>query len=110
MAATAKIKFLRVPPRKVRAVADLVRGKKVDEAKGILMLIKKKGARHINDALNSAIANASSTGKVDVDNLFVEKIMVDGGPVIKRYTARAQGRGDKVTHKTSHITVVLGEK
>lgn len=110
MSAVAKLKFLRVPPRKVRAVADLVRGKNVNEAQAMLKLIPKKGARHISDALTSAVANANSTGKVDVENLFVDRILIDGGPMIKRYTARAQGRGDRINHRTTHITVVLNER
>lgn len=110
MAATAKIKFLRLPPRKVRAVADLVRGKNVGQAQAMLKLISKKGARYISDALTSAVANAGQTGKVDTDNLFVEKIMIDSGPIIKRFSARAQGRADRIQKRTTHITVVLGEK
>ena len=110
MSATAKLKFVRVQPRKARAVADLVRGKNVNDATAMLKQIAKKGARHISDAINSAKANAGQSGKVDVDNLFIKTITIDGGPIIKRYTARAQGRGDSVHKKTSHITVVLSEK
>ncbi len=106
----AQLKFVRVQPRKARAVADLVRGKNVNDATAMLKQIAKKGARHISDAINSAKANAGQTGKVDVDNLFIQQITIDGGPLIKRYTARAQGRGDSIHKKTSHITVVLGEK
>lgn len=108
--ATAKLKFVRVQPRKARAVADLVRGKNVNDATAMLKQIAKKGAGHISDAIKSAVANASQTGKVDVDNLFVQTITIDGGPMIKRYTARAQGRGDRIQKRTSHITVVLSEK
>jgi len=110
VAAKAQLRFVRVQPRKARAVADLVRGKNVNDATAMLKQIAKKGARHISDAINSAKANAGQTGKVDVDNLFIQHITIDGGPVIKRYTARAQGRGDSVHKKTSHITVVLSEK
>lgn len=110
MSATAKLRFVRVQPRKARAVADLVRGKNVNEATAMLKQIPKKGAGHISDAIKSAMANASQTGKVDVDNLFIQTITIDGGPMIKRYTARAQGRGDRIQKKTSHITVVLSEK
>jgi large subunit ribosomal protein L22 len=106
----AQLKFLRIPPRKARAVADLVRGKNVNEATAMLKLISKRGARFITDALNSAMANANQTGKVDTDNLFIQQITIDGGPIIKRFSARAQGRADRVQKRTSHITVVLSEK
>ena len=108
--ARAILKFVRVQPRKARAVADLVRGKNVNDATAMLKQIPKKGASFISDAINSAKANAEQTGKVDVDNLFIQTITIDGGPILKRYTARAQGRGDRVMKKTSHITVVLAEK
>ena len=106
----AKLRYVRVQPRKARAVADLVRGKNVNDATAMLKQIAKKGASFISDAINSAKANAGQSGKVDVDNLFIQTITIDGGPVLKRYTARAQGRGDQIAKKTSHITVVLGEK
>jgi len=109
-AAKAQLRFVRVQPRKARAVADLVRGKNVNEATAVLKQIAKKGAKHISDAINSAKANAGQSGKVDVDNLFIQYITIDNGPVLKRYTARAQGRGDSIAKKTSHITVVLSEK
>ena len=106
----ALLRYVRVQPRKARAVADIILGKNVNDATAILKQIAKKGAKHISDAINSAKANAGQSGKVDVDNLFIQQITIDGGPVMKRYTARAQGRGDRVAKKTSHITVVLGEK
>jgi large subunit ribosomal protein L22 len=106
----AKLKFLRIPPRKARAVADLVRGKNVNDATAMLKQIAKKGASYISDAINSAKANAGQSGKVDVDNLFIKQITIDGGPIIKRFSARAQGRADRIQKRTSHITVVLGEK
>lgn len=110
VASRAQLRFVRVQPRKARAVADLVRGKNVNDATAMLKQIAKKGASHISDAINSAKANAGQSGKVDVDNLFVQQIMIDNGPVLKRYTARAQGRGDRIAKKTAHITVVLSEK
>jgi large subunit ribosomal protein L22 len=109
-ASKAQLRYVRVQPRKARAVANLIRGKNVNEATAILKQIAKKGAGHISDAIKSAMANAGQSGKVDVDNLFIQTITIDGGPVMKRYTARAQGRGDQVAKKTSHITVVLSEK
>jgi large subunit ribosomal protein L22 len=109
-ASKAQLRFVRVQPRKARAVADLVRGKNVNDATAMLKQIAKKGAGHISDAIKSAMANASQTGKVDVDNLFIQTITIDNGPVLKRYTARAQGRGDSIAKKTAHITVVLSEK
>lgn len=107
---TAKLRYLRVPPRKARWVADLIRGKNVNKAKSDLQFTEKKAAKHLQQLLTSAIANATQTGKVDPDLLFIKEIMVNEGPVIKRFKPRAQGRATRINKRTSHVTIVLGEK
>lgn len=107
---TAKLKFMRVPPRKARWVADTIRGKNVNFAKNQLALTEKKAARDLSQLLTSAIANATQSGKVDPDMLFIKEIMVNEGPTIKRFKPRAQGRATRINKRTSHVTIVLGEK
>jgi large subunit ribosomal protein L22 len=103
-------KYLRISPYKVRLVADLVRGKKVDEALTILKFLPKKGGRLINKTLRSAVANAENTQSIDVDTLFIKTILVDEGPKLKRWRPRAMGRATRILKRTSHITMVLAEK
>ncbi len=109
MEVKAKLRYLRMSPRKVRYVVDQVRGKKVDEAIEILRLGKRVACKPVKKLIDSAVANAMETGKIDIDNLIVEKIFVDEGPVLKRYRPRAMGRATLIRKKTSHITVVLKE-
>jgi large subunit ribosomal protein L22 len=111
MEGKAVVRYVRMSPRKVRIVANMVRGKSVDDALGILQLLPKKSARVISKLLTSAAANAEdkSKGKTDVDSLVVKAIQVDNGPIIKRWMARAMGRANRIQHRTSHITVVLDE-
>ncbi|MEZ4704283.1 MAG: 50S ribosomal protein L22 [Bdellovibrionota bacterium] len=110
MASKAILRYSRVPARKARLVIDMIRGRNVSDAISMLKVTPKKGAKLILSTLNSAIANASSTGTVDVDNLFVKTITVDEGPTLKRFTPRAQGRATKINKRTSHITVVVDER
>ena len=111
MEATAVVRYVRMSPRKVRIVANMIRGKNVDEAIAILKLLPKKSAKIIEKLIHSAAANADdlSKGKVDVDALFVKSIQVDNGPIIKRWMPRAMGRANRIQRRTSHITVVLDE-
>jgi len=97
-------------PRKVRLVADLIRGKDVKEAKEILSFCKRRAAKPLLKLLNSAIANAKHNFNLKEENLFVSKIMVDEGPRLKRIFPRARGRADTIQKKMSHITIVLEEK
>ena len=108
--ARAVARFLRVSPLKARQVADLVRGKNVNEAVGILKYTNKKSAPLISKVLTSAIANAEHNNDMDSDELFVSEIYVDEGPTLKRMRPRAYGRADVRRHRTSHITVVLRER
>ena len=90
-------KYLRVSPYKVRLVADLVRGKKVEEALTLLKFLPKKSGRLINKTLRSAVANAENTQTIDVDTLFIKTILVDEGPRLKRWRPRAMGRATRIT-------------
>lgn len=114
MEAKAVMKSVRMGPRKMRVVANMVRGNDVASALGTLQQMPKKAARIISKAVWSAAANAEdlSGGNVDSDKLFIKSITVDGGPVLKRFMPRAQGRATRIRKRTSHLTVVVsdGEK
>jgi large subunit ribosomal protein L22 len=112
MEATAHLKYLRITPRKVRVVADLIRGKKVDAALNMLTFVEKRAALPLAKLLRSAVANADqkSKGQVDVDALYVKELTVDQGPSMRRFQPRAMGRAFKVIKKTSHISITVGEK
>ncbi|RLA82796.1 MAG: 50S ribosomal protein L22 [Deltaproteobacteria bacterium] len=109
MEVMARARYLRISPRKARLVADLVRGKKVDEALGILAFTKKKFARQLTKIIQSAVANAEHNTNMDVDSLWIKRIFVDQGPMLKRYRPRAMGRATMIRRRTSHVTVVLDE-
>ena len=108
MNVSAVLKGVRLSPQKARLVADLVRGKKVDQALNILNFCPKKGADIIKRVVESAIANAEHNEGADIDELRVSTIFVDKGMVYKRIRARAKGRAGKITKPTCHITVTLG--
>src|SRR5918997_5004686 len=104
----ATARYVRIAPRKVRLVADEVRGKSYPEAASILRFTNKRAARIVGDVINSAAANAGHNADADPDELVVREIRVDDGPTIKRYRARAMGRATMIRKRTSHITVELG--
>ncbi len=110
MQAKAKLSYLRISPRKVRLVADVVRGLDAIEAEKKLSFINKKAARPILKLLQSCIANAENNFKLKKDNLFIKEIRVDEGPTLKRWMPRAMGRASAVNKRTSHINIVLDEK
>ncbi len=110
MEATAKLSFARLSPRKTRLVVDMVRGKGIQDALNILRFSPQPSAKLISKLLSSAVANAEQKGASDVDRLFVKTISVNGGPVLKRFVPRAQGRASKIRKPTSHISVVLADK
>ena len=110
METRAVSRHIRVSPRKARLVADLVRGKRVGEALGLLEHVPKKTARVLTKTLKSAVANAENTQRVDVDRLYVKAITVDGGVTLKRFVPRAQGRATRVRKRSSHLTVVVDER
>ena len=112
MEARASLRYLRITPRKVRVVADLIRGKKVDAALAQLAFVEKRAAEPLAKLLRSAVANAdlASKGSIDVDQLRVKSLMVDQGPSLRRYMPRAMGRAFKVLKKTSHISLVISDE
>ena len=101
---------VRVSPRKARLVVNLIRGKKVSVALDILRLQVKKTSPLVYKLVQSAIANAKSNATIDVDRLYVSEVFVDGGPMLKRFMPRAQGRAFSIRKRTSHITIKLKEK
>lgn len=109
MESRATAKYMRIAPRKVRLVVDMIRGRGVEQALGILEFTAKRAARLVAKTLKSAVANAESTQNVDVDALYVKRVYVDEGPVLKRFLPRAHGRATQVRKRTSHVTVVVDE-
>jgi len=107
MEAKAVVRHVRMSPRKMRIIANLVRGKRVDEAMGLLKLMPKKGAFVIRKLLISAVANAEQQGDVNVDSLKVRDCSVDNGPILKRWMPRSMGRANRIQRRTSHVTVVV---
>jgi len=110
METQAKLRNVRLSPRKARLVVDMVRGKGIQEAMNILQFSPQKTAPILSKLLKSAVANAEQKGLSDVDQLFVKIVMVDQGPVLRRFMPRAQGRASRIRKPTSHITVVLDVK
>jgi large subunit ribosomal protein L22 len=113
MEATAKLRYLRITPRKVRVVANLIRGKNVSAALAQLAYVEKRAAEPVAKLLRSAVANAEQASKdqsLDVDQLTVKELMVDQGPSLRRFMPRAMGRAFKVLKKTSHISLTISDE
>ncbi|HOV80698.1 MAG TPA: 50S ribosomal protein L22 [Bacillota bacterium] len=110
MEAKAVSRFIKLSPRKVRQVVDLIRGKKVDEALAILRYTPKRASSAVTKVVKSAAANAENNLQMNRDELFIKRCYVDQGPTLKRYQPRAMGRADILRRRTSHITVVVAEK
>ena len=108
METTAKLLGVRLSAHKARLVADLVRGKSIESALNILAFSPKKGAVIIKKVLESAIANAEHNDGLDIDELKVKTIYVDKATSLKRFTARAKGRGNRIEKQTCHIVVTVG--
>ena len=104
---TASRKNYRISPRKVRVVADMIRGKKVTDARNILINVVKKAGTPLADLLDSAVANASHNHKIDKDTLFVSEIRVDQGYVLKRSQPMARGSAFPINKRTSHVKITL---
>ena len=109
MEVSACLRGTRLSAQKGRLVADMVRGLAVDKALNILAFSPKKGATVIKKVLESAIANAEHNEGADIDSLKVRTIYVDQGATLKRFTARAKGRGNRISKPTCHITVTVGD-
>jgi large subunit ribosomal protein L22 len=110
MRVEAKLYGARLSAQKGRLVADQVRGLKVDKALNILAFSPKKGATIIKKVLESAIANAEHNAGADIDDLKVSTICVEKGPVLKRFTARAKGRGNRISKQTCHVFVTVADE
>ena len=108
--AKAIARTVRIAPRKVRLVVDLIRGKQVGEAIAILKHTPKAASPVVEKVLKSAIANAEHNYDLDVNNLVISKVFVDEGATLKRFRPRAQGRASAINKRTSHITIVVSEK
>ncbi len=109
MEAKAVAKHIRMSSQKVRLVVDLIRGKKVQEARNILLYTRKYAAGIVANVLKSAVASAAQNPNIDENILYVKEIFVDQGPSLKRWRARAQGRAAGIKKRSSHITVILDE-
>ena len=106
----AKARFIRISPQKIRLIMGQVRGKKVEEALNLLSFAPQRGARILKKLLDSAVANAQQNADMAVDSLYISKVYADEGPTLKRWRPRAQGRATRIRKRTSHLTVILGEK
>jgi large subunit ribosomal protein L22 len=109
METTAKLRGVRLSAQKGRLIADLVRGKSIDSALNILTFSPQKGAGIIKKVLLSAVSNAEHNDGADIDELKVRTIYVEKGMVLKRFTARAKGRGNRIVKPTCHIYVTVGD-
>lgn len=110
MVTQAKFKHVRISAQKVRPVLNLIRGKNVQSAINTLNFCTRRASGIVNKLIKSAVANANVKGGIDIDNLYVSKIFVGQGPMMKRWKAKARGMAGKIQKKTSHITVELEEK
>lgn len=105
--AHAILRGFRESPRKVRVVADMIRGRPVADALAILRMQRRKAASMLSKVLGSAIANAAENDKADADKLVVTQVAIDGGPVQKRWLARSMGRANRIIKRTSHVRVTV---
>ena len=110
MEATAILRYVRISPRKVKIVADLIRGKSIAEASAILAYTPKAASEPILKLLKSAVSNAEANHGMNVENLYVSQIFACPGPILKRIMPRAQGRAFRINKRTSHITLAVAEK
>jgi large subunit ribosomal protein L22 len=109
MQTTATLRGVRLSAQKGRLVADMIRGLPVDRALNVLAFSPKKAARIVKKVLESAIANAENNHNADIDALKVDSIRVDEAPRLKRFHARAKGRGNRIVKRNSHITILVGD-
>ena len=110
MEAVANLKYLRISPRKVKIVLDLIRGKDVGTAAAILMQTPKSASEPVLKLLKSAAANAENNHQMDPEKLYVSACYANPGPIIKRIRPRAQGRAFRINKRTSHVTIVVSER
>jgi len=106
----AVARYVRISPSKARQVADLIRGKDLEQARYITSFSPKGAARLVGKVLESAVANAENNNGLRADDLVVVNCYIDEGPTLKRWRPRAMGRATRIRKRTSHITVILGER
>jgi len=109
MEVAAKLRFAKISAQKCRLVADMVRGLSVERALEVLNFSNKKASIMVRKVVESAMANAEHNEGADIDELKVQKIFIDEGPTMKRFRARARGRGNQIMKRSCHVTVVLSE-
>ena len=110
MEAVANLRYLRISPRKVKIVLDLIRGKDVATATAILLNTPKAASEPVLKLLKSAAANAENNHQMDPEKLYVSEVFATPGPIIKRMMPRAQGRGYRINKRTSHVTIAVAER
>jgi len=110
MEAKAVARYVRIAPRKVRVVMDLLRGKSIPDALTVLRFTPKAASPIIEKVLKSAVANAEHNYDMDINKLVVSQAFADQGPTLKRFRPRAQGRASRINKRTSHISIVVSEK
>ena len=109
MEVKAVSKYVRISPQKVRKLADAIKGKPVEAGMDILKFMPQKAAGIVEKVVRSAASNADNNHGLDVDSLVIRNLIVDQGPTLKRFRARARGRGARILKRTSHITVILAD-
>ena len=107
---TAQLNYLKIAPRKVRAVGALLKGLSANDAEAALLFRRERAAKPILKLLRSALANAKNNARLAPENLYIERIQVDGGPMLKRHMPRARGMATPIQKKMSHVFLVLGER
>ena len=110
MEVKAVSKYVRISPRKVRILVGAIKGKPVETALEILKFMPQKAAGIVDKIVRSAVANADQQLDIDVDSLVIRNVIADQGPTLKRFRARARGRGTRILKRSSHITVILSEE
>jgi large subunit ribosomal protein L22 len=111
MEVRARLSYFRASPRKVKALADLIKGKGVSDALAILKFMRKGSSGPLHKLLTSAVANAAlKDKKIDADSLVVKSVVVEAGPTMKRFMTRSMGRANRILKRTSHVTVVLEDR
>ena len=110
MEARAYLKFLRISPRKVKIVCDLIRGKDIETARAYLLQTPKAASEPMLKLLNSAVANAETNHGMDADKLYVSTVLADPGPTLKRGMARAKGSYNRILKRTTHLTIGVSER
>ena len=109
MEVKATAKYMRISAQKVRRIVDAIKGRPAEAGLNALKFMPQKSAGMVEKILRSAIANADQNAELDVDSLVIKNIIVNEGPTLKRFRARARGRGSRILKRTSHITVIVAE-